>query len=119
MACGCKHKRKRGSGVSLRGGGYRRKKRGSGNLGRSRKTWAPRGGKFSWRGMAKGIGSAGLAYLNPLSTGLGVASRGAIAASRRFGRKRGSGMSFAGGGVQFSGSGLKRVWKGGRGRRVI
>ena len=70
----------------IRGGGYkkRKRKRGSGNLGRSKSTWTP-------------------SYL-----------LNRFPAAQIVGFKKGGGMSFRGGGMSFAGSGMSFHGGGGR-----
>ena len=99
MPCGCKHKkrRKRGSGMQIRGGSYKRRKRG-GNFGKSSSTWTPK-------------------YLSPGP----VRVRYKPGSGMSF---RGGGMAFAGsgfGGMSWTGAGLgRRIFRRrGTGKRVI
>lgn len=91
MPCGCKHKK--GSGMYIRGGGYKKRKRGSGNLGRSKSTWTP---------------SYLLNRFSPiLKKGSGMSFRGGS-------------MNFSGSGMSFRGGGMKRVFaRRGSGKRMI
>jgi len=131
MPCGCK----KGSGVSFRGGGMgihgggvrkrkrrKRKKKGSGLLGRDKRTWAPRGSGFM-EAMFNPIGAIGSAAYKFARRGqtnryAGLGSR----VRAGFGRKRGSGMGFSGAGMAFNGAGLRtgRLFlRRGTGRRMI
>ena len=94
----------RGGSMYVRGGGVRRKrrkrKRGSGLIGSDPRTWAPRGSGF------------GRARVRPFLGGLSYLA----------GRKRGSGMSFAGSGMSWSGAGIhgkRLIRRVGGGRRRI
>ena len=124
MPCGCKHKkkRKRGSGVYVHGGGMRKRKKGRGLLGRSSKTWAPKGGGL-YQAMFNPLGAAmgaAMSAIRPRAKSSSGPVRRFMARSRqRFGRKQGSGASFSGSGISFTGSGMRRVFRSGPGRKVI
>lgn len=77
----------------IRGGGYKKRKRGSGNLGRSKSTWTP-------------------SYLlNPWKT-VGFKKGGGMSF-------RGGSMSFSGSGMSFHGGGGRVFTRRGTGKRLI
>jgi len=120
--CGCRHKkkRKRGSGVYVHGGGMRKRKKGRGLLGRSSKTWAPKGGGL-YQAMFNPLGAAmgaAVSAFRPRARS-GPVRRFMARSRQRFGRKQGSGASFSGSGISFTGSGMRRVFRSGPGRKVI
>jgi hypothetical protein len=133
MPCGCK----KGSGMYIRGGGFkkkRRKKKGSGldlrKLGKWGAASAARGGygdmrgwveaqKARWGGRAR-VRAASLAAANRFVGTKTGSGRARFLPGVTW--HRGSGMNFSGAGMNFSGSGLRgkrMLYRRGSGRRMV
>ncbi|HIK58229.1 MAG TPA: hypothetical protein EYF96_03975 [Nitrospinaceae bacterium] len=111
----------RGGGMSIRGGGIRkrkrrRKKRGGALIGADPRTWAP---ASTNRYAGQGGRSSGFRSVM-IGRKRGSGWRSAVSAYAR--NKRGSGMGFSGAGMAFHGAGLRtgRLFlRRGTGRRMI